>query len=149
MSVKLEAGQWYRRKSGALCWCVGRTAAESPAWMVQVNRAGAIHAFMADGRTCDCRGDDIVARLSDCTGWDWQERKSLGQKLAVAMTIPGVCEYEVIAEVFLRDALKPPDGKTLGWLFAKHAGTDRNMEYSAREFFWELTGLEFYAEATP
>jgi hypothetical protein len=72
--IKLEAGQWYRRRDGEIVYCF----AKNP---VNVNypyhlccEDGAFETVDEAGDFCDDTDDDdedIIEHLPDCTGFDW------------------------------------------------------------------------------
>lgn len=79
MSVKLEAGQWYRTRGGEIWYCIGESKATSDPldkWVVE-NRYGQIDTFCIDGSWVenDQNESDIVEHLPDCTGFDWEPPK--------------------------------------------------------------------------
>lgn len=78
--IKLQAGQWYRRRDGEIVYCF----AKNP-----VNVIHPYHLCCEDGtfETCTEDGDfcveaddddeDIVEHLPDCTGFDWVPPKPI------------------------------------------------------------------------
>ncbi len=75
MGVKLEAGQWYRDRSGGIRYCIGASMAlanRGDKWVIedQDGRCGVYH---NDGAWIEFEQDpfDIIEHMPDCTGFDW------------------------------------------------------------------------------
>jgi hypothetical protein len=74
MSVKLEAGNWYRTRGGEIVYCVGGSKAVDTGdrWIVE-NDEGEINTYHFDGRWLSDEVDenDLIEHLPDCDGFDW------------------------------------------------------------------------------
>jgi hypothetical protein len=81
MSVKLEAGQWYRTRGGEIVYCVGikpvQTATQTVYDAVVVCREGYSYDYISDGLFINGESDDkdLIEHLPDCTGFDWEPPK--------------------------------------------------------------------------
>jgi len=75
MSVKLEAGNWYRNRDGKIFYCIGESKAMmsgGDSWLVE-DEMGSNECFYANGRFVDYEENkrDLTEHLPDCDGFDW------------------------------------------------------------------------------
>lgn len=81
MSIKLEAGQWYRNRDGEICYCIGNSKAmsdQSDHWFVETETAYC-ETFHTDGSFLGNTENkrDLIEHLPDCTGFDWEPPKPI------------------------------------------------------------------------
>lgn len=74
MSIKLEAGQWYRTRGGSLVRCVDGGIRYVGSFVFEAHNSA--YYVLSDGRhVCGNSNWDIVEHLPDCTGFDWEPPK--------------------------------------------------------------------------
>ena len=76
MSIKLEAGQWYRTRGGEIVYWVGTKPGCTPARYhgIACRQNGDSLSYLLDGQYSDEIRDhqlSIIEHLPDCTGFDW------------------------------------------------------------------------------
>lgn len=78
MSVKLEAGQWYRTRGGEICYCIGSKPVNKAYQFVFSDDCGNMMEYTQDGHyweNLEQDDRDIVEHLPNCTGFDWDPPK--------------------------------------------------------------------------
>ena len=77
MSVKLQAGQWYRTALRDIGFCVGEgprngsVVNDKYIMLVAFRCSDDFQWFTIEGKSADGETYDIIEHLPDCTGFDW------------------------------------------------------------------------------